>query len=204
MCVTTRVVWQLRIQNRDSAASLCRNLLGNPGRTIDLGSAIVVSTGQQLWFPSSQIHEPWWQMETTNQELNQKSDRKIKIHSHEKRNDNRTTESKIKTISALHVVCGFVCVLSTCQIISSRHVCVTAMQTRDLERSICAKTSNKGGGRKHETTLNLWLLNQQLGRAGIPNLTYKNYLGALPILKRPNYVRNSILVEECVSGFFFW
>lgn len=61
-------------------------------------------------------------VETTDHEPNQKSDQKIKLHSHENRNDNRTTETEIKTRSALHVVCGFVFVLSTREIIGSRHV----------------------------------------------------------------------------------
>lgn len=78
----------------------------------------------------------------------------------------------------------------------------TAMQTRDPERGIFAETSHKGGGRKHETILNLLLLNQQLGRAGVPNLIYENYLGAFPILKRPNYVRNSIIVYHVYHDFF--
>lgn len=94
--------------------------------SICLAGSILISTGQQpcsLWLPSKQpAQELRWQMEIANQEPNQKSDRKIKIHSHEKRNDNRTTETEIKTLSALHVVCGFVCLLSTCQIIGPRHV----------------------------------------------------------------------------------
>lgn len=38
-----------------------------------------------LRFPSSRSHELWSHVETTNQEPNQKWDRKIKIHSHKKR-----------------------------------------------------------------------------------------------------------------------
>lgn len=72
-------------------------------------------------------HKPWREPEVG---------RKIKIHSHGKSNDNRTTEAEIKTISALHGACGFVCVLSTCQLIRSPsrashcRAPVTAMQNQ--------------------------------------------------------------------------
>lgn len=87
-------------------------------------------------------HKPWTEPEVG---------RKIKIHSHGKSNDNRTTEAEIKTISALHGACGFVCVLSTCQLIRSCHMQVTVgllsllCKTRGLERSILAKNFNKCG-----------------------------------------------------------
>lgn len=106
-------VWQLSIQdkNNDNGSEATRRgsdhkrstasmLLGNgsPG--------LPPSPSGPLGLPSSQTQELWWQMQTTNHEPKQKSDPKIKIHSHGKRNDNRTTEAEIKTLSALHEVCG--------------------------------------------------------------------------------------------------
>lgn len=135
-----------------------------PGPTRDLhpGAPFPRLHGQEAWapqLPSSQIHELGWQLETTNHEPNQKSDRKIKTHAHRKRYDNRTTEAEIKTISALHRACGFVCVLSTYQLLGSHHVRVIAgllerlCKPGGLERNFVAKTSNKSGGRKGRTTL---------------------------------------------------
>lgn len=116
--------WQLRIRdkNSDNSPAATRQGSHHTGSTISLllGNAVPglpllpLPMGLEPWpvgFPSSQTHELWWQMQTTNHEPKQKSDPKIKIHSHGKRNDNRTTEAEIKTISALHVACGL-CVYS--------------------------------------------------------------------------------------------
>lgn len=193
-----------RVTAEDPGRERClySSLPGNQGPPRDLPPYYDLGIHPRVPFPD--LHQPatlvtlapkqptqklWRQMKITNQEPNQKSDRKIKIHSRENRNDNRTTETEIKTLATLHVVCGFVCVLSTCHSSGSRHVLshcqvpFASMQTRGLHWIIFAQNSSKGGGRKHQRTLNLLLVNQQLGRPGVPNPIYKNnYLGSFPKL----------------------
>lgn len=78
-----------------------------------------------------------WKPQTKSRTRSQ--DQKIKIHSRERRNDNRTTETEIKTISALHVVCGFVCTFYM-----SDHR-LPSRVTKSLSGSLCFN-ANQGPG----------------------------------------------------------
>lgn len=121
-------------------------------------------------------HERRWQMETTNHEPKQKSAPKIKIHSHGKRNDNRTTEAEIKTVSALHVACGlcgcFVCVRAS--VPAAREALWGSFRSEangSLRRSVLAKT--KGGRRKPQANLDFLLVNISRGWRGPPTQSTK-------------------------------
>lgn len=128
-------------------------------------------------------------MKITNQEPNQKSDRKIKIHSREK----ETITEPLRPKSKPYLLCMWYVVLCvyflhvtsavpvTCKSLSgSLHF--DANQGPALDH-LCQKNSSKGGRRKHQRTLNLLVVNQQLWRPGVPNPIYKNnYLGSFPKL----------------------